>query len=93
MVYSLINVISYTVTNTQQISSILSRIDEIVISVSAVIIALLWIPIAMNFFSDDEEKRYSAKVKMKNATIGTIIYIMAVSGTLYSIFLYVATGA
>ncbi|EQB73530.1 MAG: hypothetical protein AMDU4_FER2C00057G0001, partial [Ferroplasma sp. Type II] len=39
------------------INAMMGRVDDIVISVSAVLITLLWIPIALNFFSTDEKKR------------------------------------
>ncbi len=74
------------------ISAILGRIMDLAISVSAIFIALLWIPIAINFFSTDEEKRYTAKERLKNAAIGTAIYIMAITGVIYSVFNYIITG-
>jgi hypothetical protein len=74
------------------ITSMLGRIDTIVISVAAVLITLLWIPIALNFFSTDENKKLLARERLKNATIGTIIFIMAISGVLYTVFNYIVTG-
>jgi hypothetical protein len=74
------------------INAMMGRIDDIAISVSAVLITLLWIPIALNFFSTDEHKNYMARERLKNATIGTVIYIMAISGILFTLFNYVVTG-
>ncbi len=74
------------------INTILGRIDDIAISISAVLITLLWIPVALSFFSTDENKKYMARERLKNATIGTIIYILAVSGVLFAVFNYVVTG-
>ncbi len=93
MSFSTLIAIMTTSANATQVSQIMNRIYEVVASVSAILIAILWIPIALNFFSDDEEKRYSAKLRLKNAFIGTVIYVMAISGTLYTIFLYLATGS
>ena len=78
---------------TLAINAMLGRIDDLLIGVSAVLISLLWIPIALNFFSTDEAKKYMAKEKLKNATIGTIIYVMAISGVIYTVFNYVVTGS
>lgn len=75
-----------------QIQGIMNRVYEIAVSISAVIIALLWIPIALGFFSSDETKKYEAKTRFKNAVIGTLIYVLAVSGLIYAISMYVATG-
>ena len=74
------------------INAMMGRIDDIVISVSAVLITLLWIPIALNFFSTDENKKIMARERLKNAAIGTVIFIMAISGILFTIFNYVVTG-
>lgn len=75
-----------------QLSGVINRTYEVVASVSAVVVGLLWLPIAFAFFSGDEDRRYDAKVRMKNAFIGTLIYVLALSGTLYAIFQFVVTG-
>jgi hypothetical protein len=74
------------------INTMLGRIDDIAISVSAVLITLLWIPVALSFFSTDETKKYMARERLKNATLGTAIYILAVSGVLFAVFNYIVTG-
>lgn len=74
------------------INAMLGRIDDIAISVSAILITILWIPVALSFFSTDENKKYMTREKLKNATIGTVIYILAVSGVLFAVFNYVVTG-
>ena len=88
----LLNTISlFVVTNTtlsgsQNLVPVVNRLDTVVISVSAVIIGILWIPIAISFFSSDENRRYEAKPRLKNAIIGTLIYVLALSGVLYAVF-------
>lgn len=75
-----------------QVQTILNRTYEIVGSVSAILIAILWIPIAIGFFGPDENKRYEARVRLRNAIIGTFIYVIAVSGVLYALVYYIVTG-
>jgi hypothetical protein len=75
-----------------QIQGVLNRIYAVVASVSAIIIAVLWIPIALGFFGADENRRYEARIRLKNALIGTFIYVVAVSGLLYTIVNYLITG-
>lgn len=75
-----------------QLSGAMSRLLEVVVSLSAVIIALLWIPIALSFFSTDENRKFEARGRLKNALIGTLIYVLAVSGVIYAIFNYIALG-
>ncbi|WP_297218036.1 hypothetical protein [Thermoplasma sp.] len=88
---AIISFIAYVVSD--NISAMLTRIDTIAISVSAILISILWIPIAFQFFSTDENKRMAARSRLKNAAIGTFIYILAVSGLLYAIFNYIITGS
>lgn len=82
-----------TAQTTNGISGFTGRLYEVILSISAVFIAILWIPIALSFFSEDENRRMEAKLRLKNAIIGTVIYVMAVSGTVYAVFYYIATGA
>ena len=87
----IIKILSY-VSSTTQLSGALSRLLEVVVSISAVVVALLWIPIALSFFSTDENKRFEARGRLKNALIGTLIYVLAISGVIYAVFNYVAIG-
>jgi hypothetical protein len=87
----IVEILSY-VSSTTQLSGALSRLLEVVVSISAVVVALLWIPIALSFFSTDENKRFEARGRLKNALIGTLIYVLAISGVIYAVFNYVAIG-
>ena len=81
-----------TISGSNSLAGIVSRSSDLIVGVSAFIIAILWIPIAISFFSTAEQKRYMAYARAKNAAIGTLIFVLAVSGTLYAIFNYVAVG-
>ncbi len=87
----IVEILSY-VSSTTQLSGALSRLLEVVVSISAVVVALLWIPIALSFFSTDENKRFETRGRLKNALIGTLIYVLAISGVIYAVFNYVAIG-
>ena len=87
----IIEILNY-VSSTTQLSGALSRLLEVVVSISAVVVALLWVPIALSFFSTDENKRFEARGRLKNALIGTLIYVLAISGVIYAVFNYVAIG-
>ncbi len=87
----IIEILSF-VSSTTQLSGALNRLLEVVVSISAVVVGLLWIPIALSFFSTDENKRFEARGRLKNALIGTLIYVLAVSGVIYAVFNYVAIG-
>ncbi len=89
---SIIAKISIMASGGATLSGLMGRAETVIISVSAVVISILWIPIALEFFSSDESRRYSARIRLKNATIGTIIYVMAVSGVIYALFNYIVSG-
>lgn len=86
-------VTNQTLNSTQNLVQVINRLDAVIISVSAVVVGILWIPIAISFFSSDENKRFEAKTRLKNAIIGTLIYVLALSGVLYAVFNYIVTGA
>ncbi|MEM0156031.1 MAG: hypothetical protein QW597_05470 [Thermoplasmataceae archaeon] len=85
-------ILSSVISGTAQLSGAMSRLLDVVVSLSAVIIALLWIPIALSFFSTDENRKFEARGRLRNALIGTLIYVLAVSGVIYAIFNYIALG-
>ncbi|HLH86684.1 MAG TPA: hypothetical protein VKU79_07475 [Thermoplasmataceae archaeon] len=86
-------VIANSATVAQQIQEITQRLDEIIVSVSAVVLLILWIPVALGFFSSDESRKIEARYRLKNAVIGTFIYILAASGLVYAIFNFIVTGS
>ncbi|MCL5888536.1 MAG: hypothetical protein M1597_01050 [Candidatus Thermoplasmatota archaeon] len=78
--------------SSSSITGLVARSTDLIVGVSAFIIAILWIPIAISFFSSDEQRKYQSYGRAKNAAIGTIIYVLAISGTLFAIFKYIAVG-
>jgi|GEM_PF-673744 len=78
--------------NSTEINSIVQRAFDIVAGVSALIIAILWVPIAMGYFSKDLDRKADARERTKDALIGTIIFVMAVSGVLYAVIHYIVVG-
>ncbi|MCL4350070.1 MAG: hypothetical protein M1414_05005 [Candidatus Thermoplasmatota archaeon] len=79
-------------TQYSQLSGILSRGMYLIASISGVVIALLWIPIAIGFFSTDENKKFVAYSRAKSAALGTFIFILAVTGAIYGVFNFIITG-
>ncbi len=75
-----------------QTNDILSRSLYIIVSASSIMIALMWIPIAIGFFSTDENRKYTSYSRAKSAALGTGIYILAVTGVIYGAFNFIITG-
>lgn len=78
--------------NSSDISGIVQRAFGIIAGVSGLIIAILWVPIAIGYFSKDMDRKADAKERTKDALIGTVIFVMAVSGVLYAVIHYIVTG-
>lgn len=79
-------------TTNSTITQMIQRAYGIVAGISALLIALLWIPIAIGYFSRDLDRKADAKERTKDALIGTIIFVMAVSGILYGVIHYIVVG-
>ena len=93
MAFNILDVLIAQSATSAQLTTIVNRLYEVVISISAVIIAVLWIPIAISFFGSDENRRFEARARLKNALIGTFIYVVAISGVLYAVVNYIVTGS
>ncbi len=78
--------------NNSTISQIIQRAYEIVAGISALLIAILWVPIAIGYFSRDLDRKADAKERTKDALIGTIIFVMAITGVLYGVIHYIIVG-
>ena len=81
-----------TTNNTTQINEIVQRAFGIIAGVTGLIIAILWVPIAIGYFSKDMDRKADAKERTKDALIGTVIFVMAVSGVLYAVIHYIVAG-
>jgi hypothetical protein len=80
------------VNNATAINGIVQRAFGIIAGISGLIIAILWIPIAVGYFSKDMDRKADAKERTKDALIGTVIFVMAVSGVLYAVVHYIVAG-
>lgn len=81
-----------TVNNSTDINGMVQRAYGIITGISALIITILWVPIALGYFSKDLDRKADAKERTKDALIGTVIFVMAVSGVLYAVIHYVVAG-
>ncbi|MGC8574250.1 MAG: hypothetical protein ACP5LC_01830 [Thermoplasmata archaeon] len=89
---SSITALATTSTNSTQINGIVDRAFGIVAGVAGLVIAILWVPIAIGYFSRDLDRKADAKERTKDALIGTIIFVMAISGVLYAVIHYIVVG-
>ncbi|MGC8580723.1 MAG: hypothetical protein ACP5RS_00875 [Thermoplasmata archaeon] len=85
--------ISATTNSTADIQGMVNRILFIAATLSAGIIALVWIRVGIAFFSSDPNKKIRAKELAMQAMIGSIIIIMAISGIAYALLHYIVVGS
>lgn len=53
--------------------------------IGGILIAILWVKVAINFFSDDPQRKAQAKEDAMKALLGTILIAMAVFGAIWAI--------
>lgn len=81
-----------TENGSKYLQGVANRIMIILGIVAGVLIAGLWIFIAIEFFSADPQKKAQAKEHMLWAGIGTIIIVMAVGGIIWMLAKWIAAA-
>jgi len=56
------------------------------------LLAVVWARVALSWFSNDVAKKVQAKDRARDALIGTVIFVAAVSGLLWGVAHWVVTG-
>jgi len=70
-----------------------NRLVELVGLAGGGILALVWARVALSWFSNDVTKKIQAKDRARDALIGTLLFVAAVSGLIYGLAHWVVTGA
>jgi hypothetical protein len=73
-------------------SASINRLVELVALAGSGILALVWARVAMSWFSNDITKKIQAKDRARDALIGTLLFMAAVTGLLYGLAHWVLTG-
>ena len=69
----------------QYIQNITQKLYILLGIIGGILIAVLWVKVAINFFSDDPQRKAMAKEDAIKALVGTIIIAMAVFGAVWAI--------
>ena len=67
------------------ISNITQKLYILLGIIGGILIAILWVKVAINFFSDDPQRKAQAKEDAMKALLGTILIAMAVFGAVWAI--------
>lgn len=57
------------------------------------ILAIAWARVALSWFSNDVSKKVQAKDRARDALVGTLLFVAAVSGLLWGLARWVVTGS
>jgi len=71
----------------------INRLVELVGLAGGGILALVWARVALSWFSNDVTKKIQAKDRARDAMIGTLLFVAAVSGLIYALAHWVVTGS
>lgn len=74
-------------------TSSIDRLVDLVALAGSGILALVWARVAMSWFSNDITKKIQAKDRARDALIGTLLFMAAVTGLLYGLAHWVLTGS
>jgi hypothetical protein len=86
---------SVTTTN-PAVSNFTAAIDRLVTLAAAAgagLLSLVWARVALSWFSHDSMKKVLAKERARDALIGTLLFVGAVSGLVWALANWVVTGA
>lgn len=70
----------------------IDRLVELVGAAGAGILALVWARVALSWFSNDVSKKIQAKDRARDALVGTLLFVAAVSGLVWALAHWVVTG-
>ena len=73
-------------------SASINRLVELVALAGSGILSLVWARVALSWFSNDVTKKIQAKDRARDALIGTLLFMAAVTGLVYGLAHWVLTG-
>ncbi|MGC2290053.1 MAG: hypothetical protein WA688_09405 [Thermoplasmata archaeon] len=82
-------------TTNPAVSNFTSAIDRLVTLAAAAgagLLSLVWARVALSWFSHDSMKKVLAKERARDALIGTLLFVGAVSGLIWALANWVVTG-
>jgi hypothetical protein len=70
----------------------INRLVELVSLAGAGILALVWARVAFSWFSNDITKKVQAKDRARDALVGTLLFVAAITGLIWGLAQWVLTG-
>ncbi len=70
-----------------------NRLVDLVGLAGGGILALVWARVALSWFSNDVTKKIQAKDRARDALVGTLLFVAAVTGLVWGLAHWVVTGS
>jgi len=86
-------VLGATATPVDNFTASINRLVDLVALAGSGILSLVWARVALSWFSNDITKKIQAKDRARDALIGTLLFLAAVTGLLYGLAHWVLTGS
>ena len=86
-------VLGATATPVNNFTASIDRLVDLVALAGSGILSLVWARVALSWFSNDITKKIQAKDRARDALIGTLLFLAAVTGLLYGLAHWVLTGS
>jgi hypothetical protein len=74
-------------------SAVVSRLVTLVGVAGGGLLSLVWARVALSWFSHDSMKKVLAKERARDALVGTLLFVAAVSGLIWALARWVFTGS
>ncbi|HXY47441.1 MAG TPA: hypothetical protein VEK13_06065 [Thermoplasmata archaeon] len=71
----------------------INRLVELVAVAGSGLLALVWARVALSWFSNDLTKKVQAKDRARDALIGTLLFVAAITGLFWGLAQWVLTGS
>jgi len=71
----------------------IDRMVELLGLAGSGILALVWARVALSWFSNDVTKKVQAKDRARDALVGTLLFVAAISGLIWGLAHWVLTGS
>ncbi len=71
----------------------INRLVDLVGLAGSGLLALVWARVALSWFSNDLSKKIQAKDRARDALVGTLLFVAAVTGLVWALAHWVVTGS
>lgn len=79
-------------TPVENFTDAINRLVELVAVAGSGILALVWARVALSWFSNDITKKVQAKDRARDALVGSLLFVAAITGLVWGLAHWVLTG-